>query len=975
MSTAGKGKDPEDLLAHDAFVRGLARHLVHDGHAAEDIAQQTWVASLQAGSGPLTSLRAWLAGVVRRVAGKRARTERHEHERQRAAARQELVPSAAEIVAREAQRAQVVRAVLELDEPYRAVVLLRWFENLPPRAIARRLGVPVETVRTRHKRALALLRSRLDREHGGAWRALILPYAGKAVGSFVAAAELLLLPGVLYMTTKVKIALATAALGGLLFVAWWSTSATPFEERRDAASQPAVEMQTAAVPPESAGVALPDAPEAAAGRKAVPVSAATTGTLLVRAIWGDDKTPAPGVVLELTRHGEDDLFDRRQGTTGADGCLRLEGLRPGRVWLEPKRGDTSGWERAEVVAGQVTESTIEIQMGMNANGVVVDGSGAPVCGAEVLVAGWAGGLAVPLARTGAAGRFRLRAIGTHCHVGARAPGYAASPLRQFTAGKGAEVEMRIVLSEPAARLTGIVLGPENRPVAGAVVQAGSPEQRNQKLPDGGVAMGPRPERAVTDAEGRFTIDHLPGGQVPVAVRARGLAPHHQTAAVEAGKANELTLLLLPGVTLSGTVRDGSGAAVAKAEVRVGGWDDLGHQRVTTSAKGEYRLEGLWPGKIAAAVTSEAHGTTSTTLEAIAGQSLNWDPVLSAGLVLRGLVLDAADKPVYGAMVEARAVRPRAGTPWWGFENTDAQGRFQLQNCSADQPIRITVRRQSMFPEVVLAHVIPGTEELVVRLPKEAWIHIQGKVVDPDDAPLANVKVLPSMKGGDSSPAETTEAGTGAFKLGPYPPGEYTMRLQADGFAPIRLPPRAVGPDEVWDLGTVKFQRGGSLAVVLISPGATPLPKMSLSIYDTTGAYVDRVEVDGGNGHSGPLAPGSYEMQVLTRTYACVQHPFDVREGIETRLDVPLRTGVPVALEFPAKGGQATRSVAVVIRDAAGAVALRSSAYSHDGPAKLEVALLPGDYRIEASAGPCQGAGSLAVKAPGPVRTSVELGPR
>jgi hypothetical protein len=107
----------------------------------------------------------------------------------------------------------------------------------------------------------------------------------------------------------------------------------------------------------------------------------------------------------------------------------------------------------------------------------------------------------------------------------------------------------------------------------------------------------------------------------------------------------------------------------------------------------------------------------------------------------------------------------------------------------------------------------------------------------------------------------------------------------------------------------------------------------------------------------------------------VQHPFDVREGIETRLDVPLRTGVPVALEFPAKGGQATRSVAVVIRDAAGAVALRSSAYSHDGPAKLEVALLPGDYRIEASAGPCQGAGSLAVKAPGPVRTSVELGPR
>src|SRR5262249_55671586 len=44
----------------------------------------------------------------------------------------------------------------------REVVLLRYFEDLPPRAIARRLGLPVETVKTRQKRALAQLRARLQ---------------------------------------------------------------------------------------------------------------------------------------------------------------------------------------------------------------------------------------------------------------------------------------------------------------------------------------------------------------------------------------------------------------------------------------------------------------------------------------------------------------------------------------------------------------------------------------------------------------------------------------------------------------------------------------------------------------------------------------------------------------------------------------------------------------------------------------------
>jgi DNA-directed RNA polymerase specialized sigma24 family protein len=40
-------------------------------------------------------------------------------------------------------------AVLALRDPYRSAILLRFCEDVAPSAIAERLGIPVETVKTR----------------------------------------------------------------------------------------------------------------------------------------------------------------------------------------------------------------------------------------------------------------------------------------------------------------------------------------------------------------------------------------------------------------------------------------------------------------------------------------------------------------------------------------------------------------------------------------------------------------------------------------------------------------------------------------------------------------------------------------------------------------------------------------------------------------------------------------------------------
>jgi len=56
-------------------------------------------------------------------------------------------------------------AMNELAEPDRRAILLRFYEGLPPRAIASELGVPVTTVKSWIQRGLEKLRESL-RESG-----------------------------------------------------------------------------------------------------------------------------------------------------------------------------------------------------------------------------------------------------------------------------------------------------------------------------------------------------------------------------------------------------------------------------------------------------------------------------------------------------------------------------------------------------------------------------------------------------------------------------------------------------------------------------------------------------------------------------------------------------------------------------------------------------------------------------------------
>lgn len=175
---AAEVPDPLILLQRSERVRALARRLLRGDDGAEDVAQEALLASLAWRDLDDEPLPARLAARVRSLASRWRRGRARRARREAEVARPDRSASVDELVERAAWQRTLVEAVLELEEPYRECVLLRYFENLAPRDIAARLDLPVRTVHTRLARALVQLRARLERRVDlSAWVPLLAPLA------------------------------------------------------------------------------------------------------------------------------------------------------------------------------------------------------------------------------------------------------------------------------------------------------------------------------------------------------------------------------------------------------------------------------------------------------------------------------------------------------------------------------------------------------------------------------------------------------------------------------------------------------------------------------------------------------------------------------------------------------------------------------------------------------------------------------
>jgi RNA polymerase sigma-70 factor (ECF subfamily) len=294
----------ERLLAHRAWVRAVARALSRgDESGADDLEQDAWVAALGRPPRHDASLRGWLGAVVRRTSAMRHRADARRGRRESAAARPEGGGRAADDVVAEAEsHARLAHAVVALPEPERTAILLRFFEGLPPREVAARTGVPVETTRSRIKRALALLRESLGGDDDDRWALAVAPLlrprnAARLVPWTAAAAA-----GSAAMGLGAKLgAAAVVALAGA--AAWWALRGSPADDvpvatAPSVTSVPATQTSPPGPRPRARAATAP-ATDADPSTAVAETAKTAARSVRWKILPGDVPAPADGTVLPV----------------------------------------------------------------------------------------------------------------------------------------------------------------------------------------------------------------------------------------------------------------------------------------------------------------------------------------------------------------------------------------------------------------------------------------------------------------------------------------------------------------------------------------------------------------------------------------------------------------------------------------------------------------------------------------------------
>jgi RNA polymerase sigma-70 factor (ECF subfamily) len=159
----------EIVREHQAMVFSLAYHMLRNSASAEDVAQEVFLRLYQDRAQIVTDqhLVHWL---------RRTTSHRCLDILRRPANRPHLDVTEIELHS-EPQNAdpfadcELRRLVGELSPTARAMIVLRYQEDLEPREIAALLELPLATVKSRLQRALALLRAKLSREEGARYAA------------------------------------------------------------------------------------------------------------------------------------------------------------------------------------------------------------------------------------------------------------------------------------------------------------------------------------------------------------------------------------------------------------------------------------------------------------------------------------------------------------------------------------------------------------------------------------------------------------------------------------------------------------------------------------------------------------------------------------------------------------------------------------------------------------------------------------
>jgi len=764
-------RELEPLLDHAAWVRRLAGRLARDAGEAEDLVQETWLSLLLGRARPAPGTgRRLLATVLRRRAleQRRALGRRRAHE-----GRAELAgdaPAAAELVLRAERGRELARLALELEEPFRAAILLCYFDDLAPAAIAERLGVPQKTVESRLARGHARLRERWLRlfpGRGDARSALVLLAGGApppAAAPVPAGASPLALGTLLVNTKLLVLALAAVAGGGVLWLAVslateGHAGAPPAEVSvAPEAPPPPLRPPADAAPRPLVAPSADSAREAVASAAPAPAPARPSAPASLRRLRGrvvdPEAVPVAGVAVVFRAADEGELA---RATSGPGGAFELSApARAGEVLVDEPALENLFHFRPRPESEP--ELLLVVARHRALSGRVLDEDGTPVAGARVA-------LALPpefqtrfdavfdladrrtwTAASAADGSFALERVPVvvGARVEARLEGWVPAEL---AAPEEARSDLELVLRRPANggdALVGHVSDADGRAVAGALVSLGARSARSGS--DGGFQL----ER--TGAEQALELVAVRAGRLPARWRAAvaadgtplwpawielvlGAAPLELSGTVvdQDGHPRADLELWLADPTPFGTIEEDLAAqlenlcAPEDSTYLVG--SDAYFRETTTDEAGRFRLQGLLPREYRLGLL-DMHTLERHESEPLAAGRSDVRLVFPRAPARRfaGRLVSRSGHPVAGAHVTLNAPEFGGVHQRKGETVSDAEGRFAFEGV-AGRELALWITGDAVVPDWKR---IEGDSEQELELTVDALCHLKVDLSDHPD---------------------------------------------------------------------------------------------------------------------------------------------------------------------------------------------------------------------------------------------------
>ncbi|MBL8754948.1 MAG: carboxypeptidase regulatory-like domain-containing protein [Planctomycetes bacterium] len=512
-----------------------------------------------------------------------------------------------------------------------------------------------------------------------------------------------------------------------------------------------------------------------------------------------------------------------------DGTFELLGLPEGRVFLD---GVSDGWfvrtpGTARLAQGHVQEG-IELRAspGGRVRGIVLGADGGPAAGAHVSVRPGLNSFLGQItdrqyrwleAVTDAQGRFDLPGVpaGLGYTVAASSPNMALEEVHGVDVAV-AQVSDVTIRGHQGAIVGGRVVDPSGQPIVAAnVAMVYLDISRVLFSADG------RSEPVVTDAQGRFRLEHVAAGRIAIVAAANELAPSQieELAVVDGGVYEDLVLQLGEGTALAGRVVDDQKQPVANANVEIRPFErpndpqflkmmlKVRRVEVKTDADGRFVGKGLTGERVV--VQAQKDGYTTAVRMGVKLDEKDLVIEVKRGVTVRGKVL-AAGQPVPRFRVDTRT----SDIPAPADAKAKEGGEAANANAGGDEE-----RRGPPWMRGGRGGRGGGTRQLA-----------EGQTM-----------MDRGFNGMDGNWKEIAAA-DGAFELHGIPPGRVRVRVRAEGFLEPQNQEVDLQPGQVGDVLTFTLEPGTPVAGRVVDETGKPVSDAQVT------AYKQR---DGGGGR-GPL---------------------------------------------------------------------------------------------------------------------------